>query len=309
MKKSKKVIVILLSIMIVLTSLVAYASSALRLGVLNPSFYANFMPALNAYDSMYDSFSDYLLEPIQAMEVPEEIQGVPEDLVKIAIPKKEFNKIIGKTIGGSVGWLLYNHDEVEIPVKYLSDNLYTTIANDERVINSETNIKLTMDAIVAQRLGIFTPSEQYQHTLRGYIYYFLTAGSQDRMDYFDYWTDVFFYYYGVRLTWITIGSFALLILLFAVLVLITKDKRETPIRIAKILCIFYGAINVLAALGLFFIPWIAKLFSSLSSYVKYLEYARSLTNSFGILVMFYALLLIIAATILTIVERKIVSKA
>lgn len=305
MKKTKKVFIIILSILIAVTSLVAYASGMIRLGVLNPWVYSNFMPTLNAYDSMYDSFTDYLLEPIKAMDVPEEIQGVPEDLVASGIPKKDFNQQVGKAIGGGLGWLLYNHDDVELPIKYFAQSLNETIANDERVINSETNIKATMEAIVGAKIEIFVPSNEYEQTFRGYVYYMLTGGNQQFMDTYDYWVDVFFYYYGIRLSIITILSFAVLVLLTLALILITKESRKIPIRLAKVLCIVYGVINVFVAALLFFAPWVAQLSNSLSGYAKYLEYARGLTNSFGVLALVYALVLFIVALGLGIMQKNI----
>lgn len=308
MNKSKKAIVVILSILIVLTSFAAYVSSALRLGVLNPSVYAKFMPMLNAYDSMYDSFTSYLLEPIRAMDVPQEVQGVPEDIVEIGISKKDFNKRVGKAIGGGIGWLLYNHEDVEIPVKYFAENLKSAIAQDERITNSETNIQATMEAIVIRKLEIFVPSDDYEQTFRGYVYYYLTSGNQDFMNTYDYWVDVFFYYYGVRLSIITALSFVLLLLLMIILILITKEKRQTPIRLAKGLCIFYGSLNVLVALVLFTSPWIVNLFSSLDAYAKYLGYAKSIINSFSALALVYGLLLFAVVIIWRIIEGNITQK-
>ncbi len=97
MSKVRKTFVVILSILIVVASLFAYVSGILRLGLLNPSFYSKFTPAVNAYDSIYESLVDYLMEPIKEMDVPEEIQGVPEDLIRTAIDKDEFNRLMGET--------------------------------------------------------------------------------------------------------------------------------------------------------------------------------------------------------------------
>jgi len=305
MKTGKKTIIIILTVLIVLSSVAAYASSILRLGVLNPGVYKNFLPAFNAYDSIYDSFSDYLLEPLQSMEIPEEIQGVPEDLVSIGIPKKEFNQRFGEAIGGGMGWLLYNQEDVEVPLKYFAENLTATIANDERVINSETNIKATMDAIVAARIGIWIPSEDYEQNFRGYIHYLLTAGNQEIMDRFDFYFDVLIYYYGARLNIFTIVFFASLIALIVVLIILTKDKLHIPAKLIKTLCIVYGIINTVLAAILFLAPIIVQYIDRLASYAEYIGYARGVTNAFGALALVYGLIMFIAAFILGKAQKRL----
>lgn len=305
MKTGKKTIVIILTVLIVLSSIAAYSSSLLRLGVLNPGVYKNFLPAFNAYDSMYYSFSDYLLEPLQSMEIPEEIQGVPEDLVAIGIPKKEFNERVGKAIGGGMGWLLYNHEDVEVPLKYFAENMKTTIANDERVINSSTNIKATMDAIVAARIELWVPSDDYTQTWRGYVHSLMSAGSQEIADKLDFYVDVFIYYYGSRLNIITIASFAALIILLVLLILLTKDRMNISVKLVKVLCIVFGAVNALIAVALFLLPAIAQNVGRLASYAEYIGYAKGVTNAFGVLALVYGLLLLAAAFVFAGIQKKL----
>ncbi len=291
MKKFKKVSVIILTILIVILSVTSYLTGVVRLGILSPGAYSKVMPAFNAYNSLYEGFTDYLLSPLEAMTIPEEIQGVPEDLVATAIPRKEFNKLIGKTIGGGIGWLLYNHDDVELPLKYFADSLYTTIANDERVINSTTNIKATMEAIVSQRIEIFVPGDEYDQNFRGYLYYFLSAGDQRIKDVYDYWVDVFFYYYGIRLSIGTIISFALLLLLLAGLFFLTSKNRSGFYGLVKKLSIVYAAINVFIALILLLMPLLSKIIGPMQKYSEYIQFAKGITNSFALIAIFYAIVL------------------
>jgi len=300
MKKSKKAIIIILTVLIVLSSVAAYATSILRLGVLNPGVYKNFLPIFNAYDSIYESFSDYLLEPLQSMEIPEEIQGVPEDLVAIGIPKKEFNQRFGEAIGGGMGWLLYNQEDVELPLKDFAANLKTVIANDERVINSSTNIKATMDAIVTTKIGEWVPSDEYEQNWRGYVHYLGTGSidSQQVEDKLDFFTDVLVHYYGKRLNIFTIISFASLIVLLIVLVILTKDRLHISAKLIKVLCIVYGIINAVLAAILFLTPVIAQYIDRLASYAEYIGYARGVTNAFGVLALVYGLLMFVVAFVL-----------
>ncbi|MBN2878025.1 MAG: hypothetical protein JXN65_00135 [Clostridia bacterium] len=291
MKKFKKASVIILTVLIVIFSITSYLTGVVRLGLLSPGAYAKVMPAFNAYNSLYDGFTDYLLSPLEAMTIPEEIQGVPEDLVATAIPRKEFNKLVGRTIGGGLGWLLYNHDDVDLPLKYFADSLYTTIANDERVTNSSTNIKATMEAIVSQRIEIFVPNDEYEQNFRGYLYYFLSAGDQKLKDWYDYWVDVFFYYYGIRLSIGTIISFALLLLLLTGLFFLTKENRSTFYGLVKRLCFVYAIINVVIALVLLVLPLLAKIIGPMQKYSDYIQFAKGITNSFALIAVFYALIL------------------
>lgn len=309
MKKGKKVIIVIISVLIVLTSLVAYVSSAARISVLNPSFYSKYMPALNGYNGMYDGFVDYLLEPFEKMDVPPELQGVPEDIINTAIPKDEFNQLMGEAIGGGMGWLLYNHDDVEIPLKYMVEQLSTTIAEDERVIASETNIQEVMDAIVFKNLGFYVPRDGNEQTFRGFMHYFLSAGRQEYIDRYNFYVDELAYYYGVRLTIITIASVVILLLLIGILILVTKGNRQIPIKLVQVLCIGYAIINGLCALVLFFPNVIMNLSSSLASKAKYVEYIRSSTNSFGVLAIFFALVLVCIAIGLNIIKNKVIKNA
>lgn len=305
MKTGKKTIVIILTVLIVMASVAAYGSSFLRLGVLNPGVYKNFLPAFNAYDSLYDSFTHYLLEPLESMEIPEEIQGVPEDLVAVGIPKKEFNQRIGEAIGGGMGWLLYNHEDVELPLKDFAENMKTTIANDERVINSSTNIKGTMDAIVTAKIESWVPSDELGQTWRGYVHSLMSAGSQEVEDRLDFYVDVFVYYYGSRLNTITIVSFISLIVLLAALVILTRDKLNIPVKLVKILCIAFGVVNAVLAGALFIAPIIAQSIERLASYAEYVGYARGITNAFGALALVYSIIMLAAAFVLNKAEKKL----
>lgn len=307
MKKSKKVLIIILSVLVVIFSFTTYLLGMVRLGVLCPAVYSKFMPAMHAYDSLYDGFTYYLLSPLETMEIPEEIAGVPEDLVKTAITEKDFNSKVGQAIGGGMGWLLYNQADVDIPLKYFSDNLKTTVQTDERVLNSETNILATMEAIAVNRIEIFVPSEEYEQNFRGYLYYYLAGQNQQIRDTYDYWVDVFFYYYGVRLSIFTAVSFAVLILLIASLVLVTKGNRQSSMKLGKILCIVYGSVNTLLCALLFLLPSIAAKLPKLASLAEYVPYIKGITNSFAVLALIYALVLFAAAFVLGKIQRTIKS--
>lgn len=304
MKTARKVIVIVLTILIILTSLISYISGALRLGALNPALYSVVMPALNGYSKSYKNFTEYLLDPLDSMDVPEEIQGVPEDIIKMAIPKKEFGKRVGKAIGGGISWLLYNKEDVEIPIKYFADSLKETIENDERVINSDTNIYATMNAIADQKLGIFVPSDEYEQNFRGYLHYYLTGGNQQHKDYYDYWVDVAFYYYGQRLNIVTIASFVLFIILMFLHALAVSEKRQTTIKIIRRLCLFYGVLNIILAAVLFWTPHIAEWTINISSVSKYVIYAASLLRTMGVLAILYSALMFVLARVLKIQQKK-----
>lgn len=305
MKTGKKTIVIILVVLIVLSSVAAYASSFLRLGVLNPGVYKSFLPTFNAYDSLYESFTNYLLEPLQSMEIPEEIQGVPEDLVAIGIPKEEFNQRVGEAVGGGMGWLLYNHEDVEVPLKDFADSMKTTIANDERVLNSATNIKGTMDAIVSTKIESWVPSDEYEQTWRGYVHSLMSAGNQEIKDKLDYYVDVFVHYYGSQLNTITIASFAALIVLLIVLIILTKDNLKIPVKLAKVLCIVVGAVNVALAAILFLAPVLSQSIGKLASYSEYIGYARGITNAFGALALVYGLVMLAIAFALGKVQKRL----
>ena len=305
MKKSKKVLIVILSILVVVFSLTTYILSLARLGVLCPGVYSGLMPKLHAYDSLYEGFTSYLLSPLETMEIPDELVGVPEDLVKTAITEKEFNDMVGDSIGGGLGWLLYNHKDVELPLKYFADSLRTTIENDERVINSETNVLATMEAIVEYRIEALIPTEEFEQTYRGYLYYYFAGANEQFRDTYDYWVDVFFYYYGIRLSIGALASFILLIVLMAVLLLISKGNRQPPLKLGKVLCIVYGTINVLIGAVLFALPLAAKSIGALASYKQYIEYLKGIINSFATLAVIYALVLFIAAVVLGTIQNNL----
>ena len=308
MKKSKKIFIIILSVLVVIFSLTTYVLSLVRLGVLCPAVYSSFMPRMNAFDSLYEGFTEYLLSPLETMEIPEEIEGVPEDLVAIAISEKDFNSRVGKAIGGGIGWLLYNHPDVEIPLKYFSDSLKSTLQTDERVLNSETNIMATMEAIAINRIEIFIPPDEYEQNFRGYLYYYLAGTNEQFRDTYDYWVDVFFYYYGVRLSIFTAISFALLIVFFTALLIVARGNRQSPIKLSKVLCIVYGTINAIISGVLFLFPVIAANSERLASFSEFIPYFKGLTNSFAVLALIYAVVLILAAIALGKIQRNIHSR-
>ena len=298
MNKLKRFIIIVLSILMVLVSVIAWTGSVVRLGILNPVVYAKLMPAINGFDSMYDGFVDYLLAELKTQEIPPEVQGVPEDLIKTAITKEDFNKTIGEFLGGTIGMLLYRQHEVDIPVKGYVDKLYDTIDNDPRVTNSETNIKATMDWIVKYKLEIFAlPNADYDQTLRGLLQIVYMQNT-------DYWIETFFPYWGIRLSIITFSSLGLLLVLFILLMILNKERRYRSIMLAKILCIFYGMVNILVAGALYIFPNITTIFSKLAQNEKLIIAAKDLFYSFAYLALGFSILLFVAAIVLNRTQKK-----
>ncbi len=163
------------------------------------------------------------------MELPEEIAMVPEEVFAEAVPEDYFNEKIGGLAGGTIGWLFFGQDEAEVPVNDIQDRLKTAIANNETVIEDTGNLGEIMELALLSPLKGFVIPDKYPSTLRGYFYYYLTGNNDDFKARFDYFFDVYFPYYGGLLNWVVIGSVALTILLFILLLVVNKENRKADI--------------------------------------------------------------------------------
>ncbi len=200
--------------------------------------------------------------------------------------------------GGGIGWVLYNHEDVEIPIEYFAESLLETINTDERVINSSTNIEATMEAIVQHRVQVFVPADSYEPNFRGYIHYYLTGGNQDLVNYFDFLLDVYVYdNIGRRLNIITAASFAMIVVLLVLLLLIADPKKQTVLKLMKVMAIVYASINILFIAVLFLMPSIANAMVQLRSYAEFIVYASSLFRAYGYIMIFMTAVLIALAFI------------
>lgn len=298
MKTFRKIVIVILTLLIISSALVSYASSAIRFSVGSPAFYGRVLPTLGAYDDTYELFSNYLLDTLNKVDMTDEEKNISKEVVHSAISKKEFNHLIGKAIGDGLGWVIYNYEDNEVPLKQMVEQLNAAIAADERVTSNENNLELILSSIVAQKLAVFIPSDEFGQTFRGYMYFYFTSGVQKYKDSFDFYVDEYIPYYTIKFNKLAYASIIATLLLLAILWIVNKNNKRYTAKLMQILCFVFAAFNIIGAIAFFSSPIVVNFSTKLASYSEYFVYIKPIFTSLGILALAYAVVLVIIGIIM-----------
>lgn len=281
MKTTRIILSVLLTFLLIVVGIATEVLAIIDLTAINPNFYKNTLRQLGFYESMRTVLVNQ--HKVFIDDQPGLLDDQKDDALKIfdkGLDKNEFAISLGAFVGDSVGFLLYNEGNAEIPIHLWIEGIEEEIMASEMVQN-DPNMEKILKATLTEYLKGYEMAFKSRDNIKDFIYLFTpTPKIKDNMDRFlwvvQYWIKWLHYalYIGI----------ASIVVLLALLLIVWRKNRGVVYKIFGVLFIVNSTIFILSGAGMFVSITLANVMNKIPpSLASHTEFLQNAINPFGIL--------------------------
>lgn len=285
MKTTRIILSVLLTILLIVVGIATEVLAIIDLTVINPNFYKNTLRHLGFYESIRTVLVNQHKAFIDEQEgIDKEFKDEALVIFNRGLDKNDFAISVGNFLGDSVGYILYNEGNAELPFNQWVESINKEIMESKLIENhpdmeEALKVTLTNDLImygslfkdntnIIDIIGMFTPTPKIRDNMSRFLWV---------IQYWIQWLHKALY----------IGT-AALILILALLFILWRKNRGVVYKTFGVLVVINSTIFILSGAGMFvsisFANALGKLPQSFASHSEFLQNAINPIGTLNLIV-------------------------